>query len=106
MSAKKIWEVTEDGRVRETSQQRSQKSAIDDHIVVEEHDNIRLHFVCSTIVAAAKTVIAVERENADLRKILADELCAAIAAAIVDDENFVIAAGAFHGFNQCRQAFG
>ena len=95
-----------DRRIGKTSQQRSQKSAIDDHIVVEEHDDICLRLICSTIVAAGKAVITIQRENANLRKILADELGAAISATIVDDENFVIAAGAFYGFNHCRQAVG
>src|ERR1700722_14009559 len=66
------------GRIAESGQQRSEKSFIDNHVVVQQKNNFRFHDFHASIVSAAKSVIAVERQQFSLRKPFANELHASI----------------------------
>src|SRR5262249_40226366 len=93
------------GWVRKAVQERPQKTPIDDHIVVEKHDNVRGYFVDATIVSTGETIVPVEREDPHCRKVLSNEFHAPIGTAVIDDKDLVTTAFALDCFHHCRQAF-
>src|SRR5215471_3134315 len=90
-------------RIRKGTQQRFEESAIHNHIVIQKNNDARAGMIHTTIVASRKTVISIQRENADTRKILLNKLRAAIGTAVVDNEDFVRAAVISYGFDYGRE---
>src|SRR6516164_160910 len=84
------------GWVAETFEQGPKEFGIDDHVIVEEHDDIGLSLDGAAIVADSETIVAVEGQNADFRKVIVDVLSTSVCAAIVDNQNLVTSASTFY----------
>ena len=87
----------EDRITRKACQQGLQEVPIDDHVVVEQDDDFRIDNFNSAIVAADKTIIALQFENANSRKPLAHERNAPVRRTVIDDQDFVLGACSRNG---------
>ena len=96
----------EDGGLEETIQQRPEESAVDEHVVVEENNDIRANLLDRPVVAAAETIIAIERQHPHAWKIPSNKLDASVGASVIDDKDFVVTAVVLDGFDNGRQALG
>lgn len=95
----------ENGRIVETVEEWFEEPPVHDHIVVQEHNEVRFRLSDSAIVSAGESMVQVQREDMDLRESGSHELCAAVRTAVVHDEDFVVAAIEPHGLQYRGKAF-
>src|SRR5437870_4198183 len=71
-------------RVGKSGQKWRKKSAIDNHVVIEKDDNVRLHFCDASIVASGKAIVAIERKDAHCWKVFVNVFHTSVCAAVID----------------------
>src|SRR5262245_18811997 len=86
-------------------EQRSQKARVDKHVIVQQHHYVVLGSVYANIVPVREVVVAIQSNNSDFGKSVAEELDAVVLASIVDYDDLVVSLIFSDRRQHRRQAF-
>ena len=90
-------------RILQAIEQGPQKARLDLHVVVQEHQHVARRNVHAGLVAADEVAILGQRHDLDPRVLLLEPLDGSVGAAVVDDDDLVVAAMLFDRELQRRQ---
>src|SRR5262249_37275454 len=85
--------------IRKSGQEWLKEASIDDHVIVQQNDDICLHLCDSTVVAPGKPIVAIERQDLYRREGIPDEFHAPVSTPIVNYQNFMAAARMLDSFD-------